>query len=126
MAFGQAGHYPAHLSEPGNAVSGKKSRILEIYNTRYCSWCQQENMVSIHRLPKRGPPKATFSLVFLLFGILILIGVENLCPSKKKPFQNESGRSEKPISKLGSFNFLSFHIIPPLRESKAFYDSICS
>ena len=47
--------------ELGIPIPEKEPRILEIYNPRYCPCCQKESMVSIQRLPKRGPPKATFS-----------------------------------------------------------------
>jgi hypothetical protein len=47
--------------ELGIPIPEKEPRILEIYNPRYCPCCQKESMVSIQRLPKRGPPKAVFS-----------------------------------------------------------------
>ena len=45
----------------------KEPRILETYNPRYCPCCQKESMVSIQRIPKRGPPKAVFSAVTTQF-----------------------------------------------------------
>ena len=45
----------------GVPLPEKEPRVLTEYNPRYCSCCQKESMVSIQRLPKRGPPKATFS-----------------------------------------------------------------
>lgn len=47
--------------ELGIPLPEKEPRILTEYNPRYCSCCQKESMISIQRLPKRGPPKATFS-----------------------------------------------------------------
>ncbi|WP_200979819.1 hypothetical protein [Echinicola sp. 20G] len=47
----------------GIPIREKESRILETYNPRYCTCCQKESMVSIHRIPKRGSPKAVFSAV---------------------------------------------------------------
>lgn len=49
--------------ELGIPVPEKEARILESYNPRYCPCCQKESMVSIQRLPKRGPPKEVFSAV---------------------------------------------------------------
>lgn len=46
--------------ELGVSVPKPEPRILESYNPRYCPCCQKESMVSIQRLPKRGPPKAVF------------------------------------------------------------------
>lgn len=46
--------------ELGLTLPEPEPRILESYNPRYCSCCQKESMVSIQRLPKRGPPKAVF------------------------------------------------------------------
>jgi len=45
----------------------QEKRVLETYNPRYCSCCQKESMVSIQRLPKRGPPKANFSSLSIQF-----------------------------------------------------------
>uniref|UniRef100_UPI00143D1A27 transposase n=1 Tax=Echinicola soli TaxID=2591634 RepID=UPI00143D1A27 len=36
-------------------------RALAQYNPQYCPYCQKETMVSIQRLPKRGPPRTVFS-----------------------------------------------------------------
>lgn len=47
--------------ELGIPLPEKEPRILTEYNPRYCCCCQKESMVIIQRLPKRGPPKATFS-----------------------------------------------------------------
>ena len=49
--------------ELGIPIQEKEPRILESYNPRYCPCCQKESMVSIERLPKRGPPKTVFSTV---------------------------------------------------------------
>jgi hypothetical protein len=49
--------------ELGIPIPEPEPRILDIYNPRYCPCCQKESMVSIQRLPKRGPPKAVFSAV---------------------------------------------------------------
>ncbi|WP_154859509.1 IS91 family transposase [Cyclobacterium xiamenense] len=38
-------------------------RTLTEYNPRYCTCCQKETMVSIQRLPTRGPPKTVFSTI---------------------------------------------------------------
>lgn len=38
-------------------------RALAEYNPRYCPCCQKETMVSIQRLPKRGPPRISLSSV---------------------------------------------------------------
>lgn len=54
---------PLIHQELGIPVPEKESRILETYNPRYCPCCQKESMVSIQRLPKRGPPKVDFSAV---------------------------------------------------------------
>ncbi len=54
---------PLIHQELGIPVPEKEIRILEIYNPRYCPCCQKESMVSIQRLPQRGPPKAVFSAV---------------------------------------------------------------
>ena len=54
---------PLIHQELGIPIPEKEPRILEIYNPRYCPCCQKESMVSIQRLPKRGPPKTTFSSV---------------------------------------------------------------
>jgi hypothetical protein len=48
--------------ELGIPIPEKEPRILESHNPRYCPCCQKESMVSIQRLPKRGPPKAVFSI----------------------------------------------------------------
>uniref|UniRef100_UPI003741FEC3 tyrosine-type recombinase/integrase n=1 Tax=Algoriphagus antarcticus TaxID=238540 RepID=UPI003741FEC3 len=47
--------------ELGILLTEPEPRVLEIYNPRYCPCCQKESMISIQRLPKRGPPKAGFS-----------------------------------------------------------------
>ncbi|MBN7810936.1 transposase, partial [Algoriphagus sp. H41] len=49
--------------ELGIPIPEKEPRILEAHNPRYCPCCQKESMVSIQRLPKRGPPKAVFAPV---------------------------------------------------------------
>ncbi|WP_175454319.1 transposase, partial [Algoriphagus alkaliphilus] len=49
--------------ELGLPLPEPENRVLEIFNPRYCPCCQKESMVSIQRLPKRGPPKAVFSAV---------------------------------------------------------------
>ena len=54
---------PLIHQELGIPVPEKEIRILESYNPRYCPCCQKESMISIQRLPKRGPPKAVFSSV---------------------------------------------------------------
>ena len=51
---------PLIHQELGIPIPEKEPRILEIFNPRYCPCCQKESMVSIQRLPKRGPPKAVF------------------------------------------------------------------
>jgi hypothetical protein len=51
----------------GVALPDPEPRVLEAYNPRYCPCCQKESMVSIQRLPKRGPPKAVFSSVLTPF-----------------------------------------------------------
>jgi hypothetical protein len=53
--------------ELGIPIPEKEPRILEIYNPRYCPCCQKESMVSIQRLPKRGPPEANFSAISIQF-----------------------------------------------------------
>lgn len=53
--------------ELGVSVPEPDPRIIEVYNPRYCPCCQKESMVSIQRLPKRGPPKADFSSVSTQF-----------------------------------------------------------
>lgn len=45
----------------------KETRILEQYNPRYCHCCQNESMVSIQRLPKRGPPTTAISTAITQF-----------------------------------------------------------
>nr|WP_111671507.1 transposase [Algoriphagus litoralis] len=54
---------PLIHQELGIPIPKKEPRILESYNPRYCPCCQKESMVSIQRLPKRGPPKAVFSAI---------------------------------------------------------------
>ncbi len=46
--------------ELGMPIPKTEPRILESYNPRYCPCCQKDSMVSIQRIPKRGPPKANF------------------------------------------------------------------
>jgi hypothetical protein len=53
--------------ELGVSIPEPDPRIIEVYNPRYCPCCQKESMVSIQRLPKRGPPKADFSSVSTQF-----------------------------------------------------------
>lgn len=52
---------PLIHQELGIPIPEKEPRILESYNSGYCPCCQKESMVSIQRLPKRGPPKTVFS-----------------------------------------------------------------
>ena len=52
---------------PNHPIPESEPRILESYNPRYCSCCQKESMVSIQRLPKRGPSKAVFPTVATQF-----------------------------------------------------------
>lgn len=47
--------------ELGIPVPEPEPRVMEVYNPRYCPCCQKESMVSIQRIPKRGPPKVKFS-----------------------------------------------------------------
>lgn len=58
---------PLIHQELGIPIPEKEPRILETYNPRYCPCCQKDSMVSIQRLPKRGPPKAHFSAVTIQF-----------------------------------------------------------
>nr|WP_317046068.1 transposase [Algoriphagus boritolerans] len=66
--FGILGSSAKHITIPlihqelGIPIPEPEPRILDRYNPRYCPCCQKESMVSIQRLPKRGPPKAVFSL----------------------------------------------------------------
>ncbi len=46
--------------ELGIPIPEKEPRVLEVYNPRYCACCQKESMVSIQRIPKRGPPKSKY------------------------------------------------------------------
>ena len=58
---------PLIQRELGLPLPEPEQRVLEIYNPRYCTCCQKESMVSIQRLPKRGPPKAVFSTLTTQF-----------------------------------------------------------
>jgi hypothetical protein len=44
----------------GILLPEKEPRVLEIYNPRYCACCDNETMISIHRIPNRGPPKSSY------------------------------------------------------------------
>ena len=54
---------PLIHQELGIPIPEPEPRVLEAYNPRYCPCCQKESMVSIQRLPKRGPPKTVFPAV---------------------------------------------------------------
>ncbi|WP_339881175.1 transposase [uncultured Algoriphagus sp.] len=58
---------PLIHQELGIPIPEKEPRILEAYNPQYCSCCRKETMVSIQRLPKRGPPKTIYSAVTIQF-----------------------------------------------------------
>ncbi|MDR7129746.1 hypothetical protein J2X69_002091 [Algoriphagus sp. 4150] len=47
--------------ELGIPVPKPESGVMEVYNPRYCPYCQKESMVSIQRIPKFGPPRVKFS-----------------------------------------------------------------
>lgn len=49
--------------ELGAPRPDKDPRTLTECNPRYCPCCRKETMVSIQRLPKRGPPRTAFSAV---------------------------------------------------------------
>jgi hypothetical protein len=44
----------------GISLPKKEPRTLEAHNPRYCACCDKETMVSIQRIPKRGPPKSNY------------------------------------------------------------------
>jgi len=46
--------------ELGILSPDQEHRALEIYNPRYCPCCDKETMISIQRLPARGPPKSSY------------------------------------------------------------------
>jgi hypothetical protein len=53
--------------EPGIPLPEKEPRVLEIYNPRYCACYDKETMISIQRIPNRGPSKSSYLPKILTF-----------------------------------------------------------
>ncbi|WP_339699167.1 hypothetical protein [Algoriphagus aquimarinus] len=51
---------PLIHQELGSLPPEQEKRVLETYNPRYCACCDKESMISIQRIPKRGPPKSKY------------------------------------------------------------------
>jgi len=75
----------------------QEPRVLEIYNPRYCACCDKETMISIQRIPARGPPKSSYlpkNPYFLnpkMVGIAWLPKAWDSCvQATKKPFQTKA------------------------------------